>query len=244
MFTEINNLNKAKLYLKEKYDSKSKNEFYDLKYEHSLDCLSILKSYGLFNYYKFGQAVLLHDVGRFFENNSKDFDHALFGYEILLKEYTKDPLILLPIKYHEEDIKWEKLLNKDLSFKDLSKNKQKQIIKGCKIVRDIDIISNMQSISSKNTEESEITSINNGIIDNLYNNLISDKDDINNIYDEISYILCGLNLIVFEKSFSYIRRNKIINKLKDKQLMLVQNNKDLYDKTIEMHDFIKTNYKL
>ena len=88
MFTEINNLNKAKLYLKEKYDSKSKNEFYDLKYEHSLDCLSILKSYGLFNYYKFGQAVLLHDVGRFFENNSKDFDHALFGYEILLKEYS------------------------------------------------------------------------------------------------------------------------------------------------------------
>jgi len=115
MFIEIKMIKKTKKYLKLKYNLISKNQVIEKKYNHLIDCLNILKYYNLKNYLTYGPAVLLHDIGRFYEKKSvqKDFEHAKYGYDLLKKEYTDNPIILLPIKYHEEDLEWKKIISKD-----------------------------------------------------------------------------------------------------------------------------------
>ena len=115
---------------------------------------------------------------------------------------------------------------------------------GCKLVRDIDIISNMKNLARQNLTDEKVEQINEKIIDNLYNGDISVKEDILNKFDEISYILCGLNLISYSKSFKYIRKYKIVEMLIDKQLKIVPEDKKIYDSTIEMYKFIKVKFKL
>ena len=70
------------------------------------------------------------------------------------------------------------------------------------------------------------------------------KSDILNEYDEISYILCGLNLISYNRSLKYIKKEKVVDKLINKQLDMVLENKKLYDSTIELYKFIKVKFKL
>lgn len=239
-------LKKAKYFLDLKYTLTSKNELSETKYNHLIDCLNILKFYNLLNYLNYGQAILLHDIGRFYENNSKTpkFNHANFGYDILKSEFTNNPIVLLPIKYHEEDLKWQKLLFNDVEFLKCSTFNKKKIIKCCKLVRDIDIISNMKNLAKEKCKNSDINEINDKIINNLYNGQIGKKEDIYNEYDEISYILCGLNLLSFRKSFKYIRKHKIIELLIQKQLNMVKNNKKLRDFTIEVYNFLKIEFNL
>lgn len=246
MFTEIKGLKNAKKYLKLKYELTSNKELSNIKYNHLVDCLNILKFYNLLNYLNYGQAVLLHDVGRFYETDSKNkkFDHAKYGYKLLKKEFDKNPIVLLPIKYHEEDLKWEKLLYKDIEFLNCTKKQKRKIIKCCRIVRDIDIISNMKNIIEQKLKNENIDYINEKIINKLYIGNIGIKEDIYNGYDEISYILCGLNLLSFSKSFKYLKKNRILEQLKTKQLMMVENRKKLYDSTVEMYNFIQEKYKL
>lgn len=246
MFTEIRCLINARKYLNFKYNMSSKNELSNTKYNHLIDCLNILKFYNIKNYLKYGPAVLLHDIGRFYENDSKcvKFNHAEYGYNLLKKEFTDNPVILLPVKYHEEDIKWEKLIYNDLNFLNCSKKQKRKIMYGCKLIRDIDIISNMKNLTRQNLENKKVKQINKKIIDNLYNGKISVEEDILNNFDKISYILCGLNLLSYSKSFEYIKKHNIVEMLIDKQLKMISKNKNIYDSTIEMHKFIKRKFKL
>ena len=246
MFTEINCLIKAKKYLDLKYNESSKNNLSKIKYDHLIDCLNILKYYNIKNYLCYGSAILLHDIGRFYEKDSDSlkFDHAEYGYNLLKAEFTNDPLVLLPIKYHEEDTEWRRLINIDSYFLNCSKKQKEKSIKGCKLVRDIDIISNMKNLGRKNLKNWKVGIINEKIIDNLYNDRISVKSDILNEYDEISYILCGLNLISYNRSLKYIKKEKVVDKLINKQLDMVLENKKLYDSTIELYKFIKVKFKL
>ncbi len=244
LFIEINDLKKAKNFLRLKYDLRTNDEQSSLKYHHLLDCLNILKYYGVYNYIKYGQAVLLHDIGRFFESDldASNFNHAYYGYELIKKEYTKNPIILLPIKYHEDDLKWKLLLLDDPEYISCSKRKKKQIIKCSKLVRDIDIISNMKSLIGTKSVDVNIKKINMHICDKLRNGEIGTKDDIYNQYDKISYILCGLNLLTYKKSFCYIKKHMIVEQLINKQLNMVSNNNQLYDYTNSMHEYIKKKY--
>ena len=246
MFIEIRSLIKAKKYLDLKYDISSKNKLSNMKYSHLIDCLNILKFYNIKNYLRYGPAVLLHDIGRFYEEDSElaKFNHAEYGYNLLKNEFTDNPIILFPVKYHEEDIEWEKLICNDLNFLNCSKGQKRKIMYGCKLVRDIDIISNMKNLARQNLTDEKVEQINEKIIDNLYNGDISVKEDILNKFDEISYILCGLNLISYSKSFKYIRKYKIVEMLIDKQLKIVPEDKKIYDSTIEMYKFIKVKFKL
>ena len=51
-------------------------------------------------------ALLLHDIGRFYQHNGKQiltdkqFDHGLSAYRILRREGYTDPHVLLPIRFH------------------------------------------------------------------------------------------------------------------------------------------------
>ena len=85
MFIEIRSLIKAKKYLDLKYDISSKNKLSNIKYSHLIDCLNILKFYNIKNYLRYGPAVLLHDIGRFYEEDSElaKFNHAEYGYNLL-----------------------------------------------------------------------------------------------------------------------------------------------------------------
>lgn len=111
------------------------------------------------------------------------------------------------------------------------------------LVRDIDIISNMKNLITQDLKKEKVNHINEQIIHKLCNGKISTKEDVYNEYDEISYILCGLNLLSFRKSFWYIKKYKIIEALKDKQLMMISD-KQIHDSTITMYEFIKIKYKL
>lgn len=236
----------AKSFLDMKYNSKYSNKFCKLKYNHSLDCLNILKYYNYYNYLSYGPAVLLHDIGRFYKQQfkNKSFDHARYGYALLKEEFTNKPEILLPIKYHEEDLKWKELLLSDKEFLKCSHLNKVRIIKGCKLVRDIDIISNMKMLSEQKNINIKIFKINKKIIEKLYSEQVGCKDNIYNKYDEISYILCGLNLISFERSFKYIRKHKIIDQLKLIQLNMVSCDEELYKITEKMYDFINNKFKV
>lgn len=246
MFIETKEIKKARAFLEEKYSLKCNNKLSKIKYNHLIDCLKILKFYNFYNYLNYGVTILLHDIGRFYENDSKneDFDHAMYGYKLLKKEFSNNPKILLPIKYHEEDLNWKELLFKDAEFLENSWVSKIKIIKGCKLVRDIDIISNMKNLTEQKYNNEEFSYINENIIDKLYNGKIGIKEDIYNKYDEISYILCGLNLLSFNQSFRYIKKNKIIEQLKTSQMSMIKNDKNLCSITEKMYDFIEKKFKL
>ena len=243
MFIEIKDIKKAKQFLELKYSSTSKNEIFEIKYNHLIDCLNILKFYGYLNYLNYGASILLHDIGRFYEFKNKKIDHAKYGYNLLKQEFTNNPIILLPIKYHENDLEWQQLLLNDKEFLCCSKHNKSKIIKCCKLVRDIDIISNMKYLASKEYHNQKINHINKKIIDKLYSNDISIKEEIYNEYDKISYILCGLNLISYKRSFKYLKKYKVIELLMQKQLNII-NNKELYDYTTKTYKYIKRKFQL
>lgn len=239
-------IKQSKSFLDTKYNLKYDNKLSKTKYNHLIDCLKILKFYSYYTYLNYGPAILLHDIGRFYEQQSKKkvFNHAIYGYNLLKKEFTDNPMILLPIKYHEEDLTWKELLFNDSEFLKCSWINKKKVIKGCKLVRDIDIISNMKALTEQKTINKKMCRVNKKIIDKLYNNEIGSKENIYNKYDEISYILCGLNLLSFKRSFKYIKKHKIIEQLKQIQLNMINGDKELCKITEKMYDFIKTKFKL
>ena len=110
MFIEIKNLYKAKKLLNLVY-KKSKSEFtlnnikyLNIKYLHLFDCLKILRKINTIHYYRYAPTILLHDIGRFLKiDDNKSFDHAQLGFEYLKNNYSSNPLVILPIKYHESD---------------------------------------------------------------------------------------------------------------------------------------------
>lgn len=252
MYIETKNIKKAKEILFEEFtDNLNKcnsleRKYLINKYNHSYDCLGILKKIHPIIFFKYAPSILLHDIGRFSEYNSLgNFDHAKYGYNLLKSYYIKDPLVLLPIKYHEDDLDWYLNIQKDREYLLCSKIKRKRIIKSCCLVRDIDIISNMKTLAINSISNDNIEKINLDLVIQLKNKNISIRDNAFNEYDEIVYILCGLGLITFDKSFSYLKKNRIVEKLITKLFCLIgDNDTDLYQNTLEIKKIIYDKYGL
>ena len=102
----------------------------------------------------------------------------------------------------------------------------------------------MKTLSEQKSINQKLCNVNTKIIDQLYNNNIGSKENIYNKFDEISYILCGLNLISFKRSFKYIKKYKIIEQLKQIQLRMVSYDEELYKLTENMYDFIYNKFKV
>lgn len=223
MFTEIKELFQAKKILKQQYKkilllSGDSNKTYIIdKYNHLYDCLKILKKVKGKRYFKYSVPVLLHDIGRFIDNSEQDDNaHANRGYLFLKTNFTNNPMHLLPIKYHEDDLNWKIEIKKAKEYITSSNQEKEEIVSCCKLVRDIDIISNMKIILKEKIKISNKNKINKELMTLFCNQKIGKKELINNDYDKILYILCGLNLIENEECLKYIKKNQIIYKLIDK----------------------------
>lgn len=250
MYTGIKNIKEAKEILSKEFNTNLKKcnslerKYLVNKYNHSYDCLDILKDICPITFFKYAPTILLHDIGRFYEyNNHKGFDHAKYGYSLLKRYYIKDPVVLLPIKYHEDDLNWYLNIQQDQEYLLCSKLKRKKIIKLCHLIRDVDIISNMKILTISSISNSNIDNINLDLIIRLRNKDIGTRENVFNEYDEIVYILCGLSLITFNKSFRYLKRNRIIERLITKLFVLISNkDTDLYQYTLEIKKFIYDKY--
>lgn len=218
MFIEIN-LRKLQKILFNAYrlnynncNSDQEKKYMRSKLKHAYDCLNILRKSFPKEYKDYSSAILLHDIGRFYEHRySEKFRHEEFGFEVL-SQITNNAIILLPIRYHENDYNWKEMLEKDELYKFLDYEKKQQVINCCEILRDIDIISNMKSLIKKKNDK-EVRNVNVQLIDKLDMGCLGNKGDINSKYDEIVYILCGLSIISHSESWKYIIKNGIVKKL-------------------------------
>jgi len=93
-------------------------------------------------------ASLLHDIGRFYQNDWdrilswKEFEHGDIWYETLKKEWITDLAILFWVKYHnKKDINW--IYNEE-AFK--NSTNQEEIINVLNLVRDADKLQNLEYI--------------------------------------------------------------------------------------------------
>ena len=233
------------LYKRKLRTSIQENKDYILhKYQHLIDCVRILKQMKRFSYSKYFPCVLLHDIGCFCEyDKTGSFDHALYGYHFLKSINIQDPVILLPIKYHENDIDWQIQLKRDKEYQESKEEQKKDIIEGCCLVRDIDIISNMKIILNTSTTGICDLDCNSDLIHALASENIGNKEDIENEYDKITYILCGLSLLTFTESIEYLRKYKIVSGLIQKLLFLSGNDK-LKETTQYISDVISKKYNL
>lgn len=251
MFTEIKLLKNAKQKIHDEYKDNynkcflNEREYLDTKYEHSYDCLSILKKIRPKKYLKYSVSILLHDIGRFSEyKNIKGFSHAQYGYEILKENFTNDPLILFPVKYHESGDEWIVELYQEKEFQKCNNQKKIEIIDCCNLVRDIDVISNMKSIL-KSCSNNKYADINYDLVKVLERDDLADKEMIKNEYDKIIYILCGLSIITDEKSFKYIKKYSIVKNLINKLFDFVeQSNLKNLKTTKEIKDLIYEKYNI
>lgn len=250
MYTEIS-IKTSKKILKNElnhylpYYNKIQKKYIKDKYKHSLDCFYILKEMFPKTYKLYAPSVILHDFGCFSEFYYKEkIDHARLGYNLLKEKNIFNTAILLPIKYHEEDVNWELLLDNDEQYQKYSKKQKEQIYYNCIIVRDIDIISNMKQIVSEKANSKNISSYNSKLVKLLKENKIGKKEFIENDFDKIIYILCGLNLILLDESREYIKKHKIIEKLIKRLYFLINNNcNEMVQVTQNIEKIIIINYK-
>lgn len=247
MSIEIKTLSMAKKILKDTYlynlkqcKTKDEKKYLIAKYEHSYDCLKILKKYDNARFKNYAIAMLLHDIGRFFEYKKyKNFEHSYYGYKYLKKYYTQNPHILLPIKYHEKDLEWKAELSKDKEFLSINLNGRNELQIGCLYVREIDVISNMKYIL-KNKIHDRNCMINDELVSNVDLGKLAEKDQIKNDADEIIYILCGLNIFETQQGKRYLKKYKIIKKMLNKLEQLIdEKDRKKYEKIV---DIIKTRY--
>lgn len=174
-------------------------------------------------------ALLLHDIGRFSETVWKSsFDHAVHGYNLLKGRGVNNTTILLSVKYHETDVGWRNILTEHREFKCLSNLQQNQVISCCEIVKDADIISNMKYLLSL-SNHMVTKKYNYELVDLFLNGKLGKDELVNNQFDQIIYILCGLNIINLPQSFSYLRKCGLIKQLVEKlQYLLVEQNCSTY----------------
>ena len=159
--------------------------------------------------------LLLHDIGRFNQfEDSATYSHAVFGSE-LLKGRGFDIEVVLPIKYHETDIDWQRHILNDSDYVNLPDEKKRAVLFNTALLKDIDIIANMEEqVGGKVTPSKRINPI---VLNNLSNGAICDsRSDVRGEVDRILYILCGLFVINLDESKRYINKKRIARRLFDK----------------------------
>lgn len=187
------------------------------KYFHLLDTLTIGRLIAGENISPdLEGALFLHDIGAIASFTKAD--HAQKGYDLLKEEGISSAELLLPIRYHEDDLTWRKLLSADAAFRHAAANVQSRIIFNCKCVRDADIISNMILIADDIPSES---SFNPALICCLFNKEPGLMDDVLYPADRLIYAFCGLFLLDLEDSVNFIRESGIVSYLVNKLLKMI-----------------------
>lgn len=251
MYIEIDNFKKTKKILLDEFKTNYKkcNSYQEKKYmkikvKHSFDCLKILKKWFPKLYKEYLSAVLLHDIGRFSEYKKiQNFKHEDYGCEFLKEKCINNPLIILPIKYHEKDLNWKEIIMKEKEYLECSLKTKQKIIECSEVLRDIDVISNMKSFT-KNKCGKEIQNINYTLLNKLKTGELAEKEDIKNEYDEIVYILCGLSIISNQNSWNYLKKYRIVEKLICLLYKFVSGNKNNILITKEIEKILYDKYRM
>lgn len=218
------------------------------KYAHSystFECGSLISQNTEIEKNIVSSVLLLHDIGRFYEHcRFPNFKHAEYGYEILKKENIANPLILLPIKYHETE-NWQTALSLDEEYKKLATTEKHKVKLLCRLLVEADIIDNMriQLKTHKNENLADIH-LNRSILENLFSGCLADDKNIKNCADEIVYILCGLSVIQLNESKKYIKDNLIVTNLINKLFSIAQSssNTALKKDVNKIKDYIHETY--
>lgn len=157
-------------------------------------------------------SVLFHDIGKLVISDKESVkDHALKGYEWMVKREICNPEIIFGIKYHEVDEDWLGLLNREPRFLVLNESDKQMTVKSCKVVKDVDIVSNM--IRLLKSPCIKVSTFSDEIVDCFFTQKLGDARYVDNEFDRIVYILCGLNIINFSDSFEFLKSNSIVSGL-------------------------------
>lgn len=199
-------------------------EYLNAKFKHSLEVYKIAKKIDNKFAVKYSAAFLLHDIGRFYGTDSKDFNHADFAYRLLKKSGWFNNFILLPILYHESDLNWKELINKHCKSEKMSTEDIEIVSNLCALLKDADLIANMRGIfKEKIVQQTHNIKISYANFNNFMNNKIriaqpTSKQQIN----KITYILCGLSIINLPKSKVFLKNQRIVADLITKTRLLSQ----------------------
>ena len=202
----IENLEKAKVILKNHYDKQQKVVdasgikedilWVKMKYAHSIDVFNIAeylidndeelkkltedqKLYGKLS-------ALLHDIGRAYEvgeTKEKVKPHGYYGADVILKqiETETNPFILIPVKYHGD------LLAEENARKDLE---------------------NIENLSNEDKEV--IIKILYLVMDNFTKRKLVKREDLKTMFDEFVFFISWFYDLNFEASKDLILKNNLM----------------------------------
>ena len=235
----IENLEKAKVILKNHYDKQQKVVdtsgikedilWVKMKYAHSIDVFNIAeylidndeelkkltedqKLYGKL-------AALLHDIGRAYEvgeMKAKVKPHGYYGADVVLRQLENEtnPFILIPVKYHG-DLLAEENARKDLeNIENLSNEDKEIIIKLLYLVMDSDKLSNFKLFQQIDegyflTKKKELR-----FTDECYNKFIKrelvKREIMETIFDEFIFYIGWFYDLNFKASKDLILKNNLM----------------------------------
>lgn len=157
-------------------------------------------------------ALLLHDVGHFFEDDKKNpIGHARLARIFLEEQGICVPEILLPVSCHEANEHLEKVCCKDVLFQKQNQKLKREILWNCRIVCEADIISHMREILKETHLDDEYCSKH--FLDLLESEQLPTPDAVVYPNDRILYLLCGLSLIRLKESAAYLEKEKLVQHL-------------------------------
>lgn len=187
-------------------------DYLNAKFKHSLEVYKIARKIDKKLAVKYSAAFLFHDIGRFYGTDSKDFNHADFGYRLLKKSGWFNNFIILPILYHESDLNWKELINKHCKSEKMSTEDIEIISDLCALLKDADLIANMRGIcKEKIIQQTHNIKISYTNFNNFMNNKICiAQPKSKQQFNKITYILCGLSIINLPKSKIFLKNERIV----------------------------------
>lgn len=157
-------------------------------------------------------ALLLHDIGHFFEDDKKSpIGHDRLARIFLEEQGIHVPEILLPVACHESNEHLEKVCREDVLFQKQDQKLKREVLWNCRIVCEADIISHMREILKEKH-------LDNGCCSKHFLNLLesgqlSTPNTVVYPNDRILYLLCGLPLIHLQESAAYLKKEKLVQQL-------------------------------
>lgn len=157
-------------------------------------------------------ALLLHDIGHFFEDDKKNpVGHDRLARFFLEEQGIHVPEILLPVACHEANERLEKMCCEDALFQKQKQKLKREILWNCQIVCEADIISHMREILKETHMASECFSKH--FLNLLESGQLPTPNAVVYPNDRILYLLCGLSLIHLKESIAYLKKEKLVQQL-------------------------------
>jgi len=209
-------------------------------------------------------ALLLHDIGRFYQYENgvlnRKIDHGILGAKVLENDFNiTNQYILLGMKYHD-CMDFIPELESDEVYKNLSSDDKNNILLIEKLVRDADKLENFQKYMEAKQlgyfgEALDKLSLNKEAVADFYKGKLINKNILldASIFEAGIYFMAWQNELFFSVSRDFIREinfnESVLSLLKDKADKLLQKDKkslqSTYDDILEelgkVRNYLKEN---